>query len=382
MILFPLVLVFYEIALYLSVDMYMPALPSMRQDLHTSAYLAQLTVTLWFLGSAALQLVLGPVSDYLGRRPVILTFCIVFIISSITCAVTNNIYVMIVARFFQGTAVCSVGVAGYATIHELLEHKSAITVLAWMGSITIMAPTLGPLLGSIVLEFGSWRDIFWIIAIASLLALLLLWFIMPESNKQTRTNALHFPTILKTYYTILNNKKFVGYAVVVCCLFSGMIAWISTGAVLIIEQLHYSPLVVGVLQIFVFGSFVTGTLIVRFMVRKYPSQLIARVGVTIALLGGAMALILAVYWSELLIALVMALMLYALGSAMLWAPLNRLAMEAIPNIAMGTKMAMFSAMVSTSGVFGSIIARSNIMTLAIILATTSVIANVLYRRIN
>ncbi|PCH57482.1 MAG: hypothetical protein COC15_01040 [Legionellales bacterium] len=380
MILFPLALVFYETIVYLAVDMYVPAMSSMRQDLQVSEYLVQLTITLWFLGSAALQLILGPISDYIGRRPVILCFCGLFIVSSVVCAITDNIYLMILARFCQGTAVCSVGVAGYAAIHELLEHKAAIKVLAWMGSITVMAPTLGPLLGSFVLEFGSWRDIFWILAGCSVLALLFLWRVMPESNQQIKYNKLNISKALQNYNIIIRNTNFVRYTIVAGCVFSGMIAWITAGPILIIEDLHYSPFAVGVVQVFVFGSFAIGTIIVRVLINKYSAQFTVRVGVTLVLLGGSFALILALYKPELLMGLLIALMCYAMGAALIFAPLNRLAMEAVPNINMGTKIAIFSCIFSIFGVISSILVDSSIISIATILFGVALVARVLYIR--
>jgi len=95
LIIFPLLLVLYEIATYLTNDAYLPALPNIVSDLATTNYLAQLTLTAWFLGSASLQLILGPISDYYGRRPVLLTGGIVFIISTIICTLTNNINILL-----------------------------------------------------------------------------------------------------------------------------------------------------------------------------------------------------------------------------------------------------------------------------------------------
>src|SRR3990167_5046784 len=118
-ILFPVLLALYEICTYLSNDAYLPALPHIAHDLFTSNHLVQLTLTTWFMGSASMQLFLGPIADRIGRRPVLLLGGLVFIAVTTGCAITNNIYTMLVLRFIQGATITSMIVAGYATIHEL-----------------------------------------------------------------------------------------------------------------------------------------------------------------------------------------------------------------------------------------------------------------------
>ncbi|MFN7097907.1 MAG: MFS transporter, partial [Gammaproteobacteria bacterium] len=141
---FPILLALYEVVTYLSNDMYLPALPQLANDLHTTNALAQLSLTTWFLGAASMQLILGPISDRYGRKPVLLIGGIFFVIATLICAMTPDMTTMLIARFFQGCAVCSVTVAGYATIHELYDQKAAMKALALMGSITVLAPAFGP----------------------------------------------------------------------------------------------------------------------------------------------------------------------------------------------------------------------------------------------
>src|SRR3990167_10673607 len=98
-LLFPLVFVAYETTCYLANDMYLPALPSIALDLQADQHLAQLTLTWWFVGTATFQLLLGPLADRYGRRSVLFGGGLLFITSLWVCVFTNNIYVMIVARF-------------------------------------------------------------------------------------------------------------------------------------------------------------------------------------------------------------------------------------------------------------------------------------------
>jgi MFS transporter, DHA1 family, multidrug resistance protein len=123
--LFPFIFVFYEITHYLANDMYLPAMPRLVADLQTTTHLGQQTITVWFLGTAALQLLLGPLSDRLGRKPILFLGGLIFILSTLICALTSNIHLFLIARFFQGTAVCAVITAGYSSIHELYDQIRA-----------------------------------------------------------------------------------------------------------------------------------------------------------------------------------------------------------------------------------------------------------------
>jgi len=142
---FPLLLVIYEIANYLSNDMYLPALPQMMDELGLDAKQAQLTLTAWFFGSASMPLIIGVMADRFGRRPILLLGGMVYVLATIACALSTNGTMLLIARLIEGGMVPSMMVAGYACIHELYEQKEAIRILALMGSISVLAPALGPL---------------------------------------------------------------------------------------------------------------------------------------------------------------------------------------------------------------------------------------------
>lgn len=150
---FPILLVFYEIATYLSNDMYLPALPQMMRELSLTTEYAQLTLTTWFLGQASFPLITGVLSDRFGRRPILLIGGLIYIATTIYCAVADNFYALFIARFLEGGMVATMLVPGYSCIHELYKQVEAVKILAFMGGISVLAPAFGPLLGGFVLYF-------------------------------------------------------------------------------------------------------------------------------------------------------------------------------------------------------------------------------------
>lgn len=182
--LFPLCLILYELPLYFATNMYLPALPGVSQAFKINSSLAQFTIAIWFLGASCFQIFLGPLADHFGRRRVLLSSGLFFVIASIICATTQYIGIFIIARFIQGCVVSSILVTGYAAIHELLDTEQAIKTLAWMGGVTVLAPAVGPFLGSLFISLFSWRNIFFLLAIIAALALYMLYLYMPETQEK------------------------------------------------------------------------------------------------------------------------------------------------------------------------------------------------------
>lgn len=377
---FPILLALYEIVTYLSNDMYLPALPQMAQDLMTTNELAQLSLTTWFLGAASMQLILGPLSDRYGRKPVLLLGGILFVIATIICAIAPNISTMLIARFFQGCAVCSVTVAGYAAIHELYDQTAAMKALALMASITVLAPSFGPLAGSLFLQFAGWREMFWFLALWAIAILLVLYKWMPESHPPANRHPLAIKTIAGNYGAILTTRNFMLNALAFCATFSGMIAWIAMGPFLVIEKFHYSPIVFGIFQVMVFGSFIIGARFVNIGLQRIGVTKLIVISITIAICGTILSVVTATIWPTILIAFVITLMIFTFGNALAFGPLQRLAIEA-SEAPMGARMAIFSTLMSGAGVVGSFLAgmiyTGTSQPLAYLVLITAIVAGLL-----
>ncbi len=352
---FPLFLVFYEIATYLSNDMYLPALPDMMRDLHLTTQQAQLTLTTWFVGSATLPLIMGIISDRWGRRPTLLLGGIVYFLSSIVCAITHDPQILLIARFIQGAAIPSMMVAGYACIHEIYNQKEAIRILALMGSITILAPALGPLLGSLILLFTSWRGIFWIIALWAALAILCLYRFMPETCPPEKRQPIHWNILFAQYSRIITNKQFILLMCVLGFIFAGFIVWIAAGSLLVIETFQQSPLTFGVIQAIIFAAYIIGNRWVKYLLESMSVARLIWIGILFTLCGGLLSAFFAVILPESLYAFLFAMTIYSFGSALCFAPLNRSIIETSEE-PMSARVALFTTAWTGFGVLGSLFA--------------------------
>jgi MFS transporter, DHA1 family, multidrug resistance protein len=349
---YPLLLVFYEMAAYLSNDLYLPALPSIMHDLKISSSLAQTTLTAWFIGSASLQLILGPISDRFGRRPVLLYSGILFVAASGFCAIADNITMIIIARFFQGMVVCAIIVAGYASIHELLESEQAVKTLAWMGGVAVLAPAFGPLFGGVLLLFAHWRWLFVILAIWGAIVVLMLRHWMPESLPPEKRVKFDLNKVFKDYWLVICNHRFLINMGSFCLIFAGLIVWIVVGPLLIIRDFHLTPVWFGLIQLLLLGSYIIGTWVIKFLINDRGIEGTLKIALPIILLGGVLSVLCAYIWPHRLFYVIASLMIVQFGSGLSLAPLNRLSIESVAQ-PMGIRVALFSFLMGWFGVIGS-----------------------------
>lgn len=348
--LFPIALVLYEIATYLSNDMYLPSLPTLVEDLGIDQDTGQLTLMYWFLGTASMQLILGPVSDRYGRRVVLLGGGVLYIITTLICAMTENISLMLFARFVQGATVCSCVVAGYSAIHEQYDSKMAIKIIAIMGSITILAPAFGPMLGAIVLEVAGWREIFYFMAILAIISVAMLFKVMPETIKEKQ--AIDLKAILKDYTIITTRGPFLGYALPFCLMFLSLICWIVESPFIIIETHNKSAIYYGVIQMAVFGVFIIGTQITNFIIHRVEIGYIILIGLGMVFVSALYLGAIAIFYPTNLYLVIGGMLVSSLGSAMAFGPLNRCAIDSCKE-PMGRRMAIFSTLMGITGVLST-----------------------------
>ncbi|MHB1222185.1 MAG: multidrug effflux MFS transporter [Gammaproteobacteria bacterium] len=351
-LLFPLLLVFYEMATYLSNDMYLPALPQMMTDLKLSLDEAQFTLTMWFLGACSMPLIVGALADRFGRRSILLLGGIIYIIASMLCAMTHDYFIFLVGRFFEGGMVSFMIVPGYACIHEAHEQKNAIRMLALMGSISVLAPALGPLFGGIVLIMFSWRGIFWVITLWSFVAILLLAKHMPETLPADKRHPLNLPSLMGHYAKIITNKQFLIYAAIGGFTFAGFIAWITAGPLLAMDTFQYSAVAFGIIQAVVFLATIIAARSVKYAMEWIGIKKLIRVSLSITFTGGLIMLLSAWFAPQHFYGFLAGMVVYSFGSGLNFSSLSRLAIDACSE-PMGMRVAISTVFTMLFGVLGS-----------------------------
>ncbi len=380
--LFCLLLALLEMAIYFSNDTYLPALPQMTSEFHISARTAELTLTAWQSGFAALFLVMGPVSDYFGRRTTLLWGNALFIFSTALAVVTHNFTVLLLARFLQGASTGCVIIPGYATLHELLDRQRAIAMTAWMWGFTTLAPAFGPMLGSIILLFGDWRMTFLLLSLWGCSLAVGLYFFTPETLS-SRARRFCIKQVVADYLVILRTPEFIRNALSATTLINGLIVWIVAGPFLVITTYHHSPQWFGVFQIVIFSGFIIGTSLTNRLIRYFTAEQIIKVSLMMCLISSAIAVILSLLIPNQLLTIILPLSAFGLGTSLLSAPMQRLAVEAC-SVPMGSRVSMMTFFLGAISVivtlFVNFFYHNNIPSLALMIFAIALIGNAIWWR--
>ena len=214
----------------LTIDMYLPALPKIADDLGVSSSVAQLTLTGTLAGLALGQLIVGPLSDSLGRRRPLMAGIVLHMLASLLCLFAPNIAVLGVARGLQGVGAAAAMVVAFAAIGDLFEESVAATVFSRVMLVLGAAPVLAPSLGAVVLLKASWHWVFAVLVVMAGALLLLAALALPETLPVSHRRPLRVRGIAATYVEVLRDVRFVVLVLVAALGMSGLFAYIAGAA--------------------------------------------------------------------------------------------------------------------------------------------------------
>ena len=221
----------------LTIDMYLPALPRIADELSVSSSVAQLTLTGTLAGLALGQLIVGPLSDSLGRRRPMMAGIVVHMLASLICLFAPNIVVLGVARSLQGVGAAAAMVVAIAVVGDLFTDSAAATVMSRLMLVLGVAPVIAPSLGAAVLLYGSWHWVFAVLVVLAGGLLLLAALGLPETLPQAHRRPLRVGGIVATYGELLRDVRFVILVVVAALGMSGLFAYVA-GASFVLQG-HY-----------------------------------------------------------------------------------------------------------------------------------------------
>lgn len=211
----------------LSIDMYLPALPSLGADLGVSQSAVQATITGMLIGLGVGQLIIGPLSDAIGRRRPLIVGVAVHLLASVLCALAPNVQMLTGARVLQGLAGAAVSVVSMAIVRDLFSGMAAAQLLSRLMLVMGIAPILAPSLGGFVLSSTTWRGIFVVLAVAAFLLVWVALFGLRETLPVERRRPARLAPVLRTYGTLLRDREFMALVLIGALVFATMFAYIS-----------------------------------------------------------------------------------------------------------------------------------------------------------
>ena len=219
----------------LTIDMYLPALPNIADDYGVSSSVVQLTLTGTLAGLGLGQLIVGPLSDSLGRRRPLMAGIVLHMVASVLCLFAPNIALLGVARGLQGMGAAAAMVVAFAVVGDLFAESAAATVISRLMLVLGVAPVLAPSLGAAVLLKASWHWVFAVLVVIAGALLLLAAMALPETLAVSHRRPLKVRGIAATYVEVLRDVRFVVLVLVAALGMSGLFAYIS-GAAFVLQD--------------------------------------------------------------------------------------------------------------------------------------------------
>jgi DHA1 family bicyclomycin/chloramphenicol resistance-like MFS transporter len=316
----------------LSLDLYLPALPQLADDLNASASAAQLSITACLVGLAVGQLVAGPLSDRLGRKRPLMIGLVAYLLASVACALAPSVTVLIVLRLIQGLGGAAGIVISRAIARDLYSGSALMIFFSRLLLVAGLAPVLAPILGGQLSRIMSWRGIFGVLAGFGAVLLLAGWFGLKETLPPERRVIGGFRPTLQGYNRLLHDRFFVG-----CALSSGlagatMFAYIA-GSTFVLQKIYgMSPQGFS----FVFGGISLGLVAAAQAGARialvWPLTRVLALGLIINLLGAASLLVTVISGLPMGV-LIGALLVMVCAVGLIFPTANALAMADYPDLA-------------------------------------------------
>jgi DHA1 family bicyclomycin/chloramphenicol resistance-like MFS transporter len=246
----PILLGFLQAVGPVSTDMYLPAFPAIEASLHEPAGSAQITLGTWVLGLAIGQFMQGALADRFGRRGPLLAGTIIYTLGSIGCALAPSIAVMSAWRFFAALGASASMVIPRAIVRDISEGHAAARLMSRLILVLGAAPILAPSLGGLVLQFGTWRVIFWINVLYGALALTFAAWRLPDTLPASQRIAIHVEAMVARSFVILRERGFITHVLMMSSYSFGLFAYLGGSPNTFIDHYHMGPSAYAI----VFGS--------------------------------------------------------------------------------------------------------------------------------
>jgi len=261
-----------------SIDTIFPAFAVMGRDLSVGKVAMQQTISLYLLGYAAMSLVHGPLSDALGRRPVILWGIAVFALSSVGCALSETMTQMLAFRVIQGLSAGVGLIVGRAVVRDALDGDDAQRLMSNISMIFGVAPAIAPIIGGWILGWSNWQAIFWFLSVFAMLLLLTTALALPESHPPEARLPLNFKGLAGAYRGIIGNGRFRLLALAGTANFGALFLYITSAPAFVLDMLHLNEQQFGYFFVPTIGGMVLGAFLSGRSAGKISGVRLANIG--------------------------------------------------------------------------------------------------------
>lgn len=262
-----------------SMALYTPAMPELVKAFATTEAAVKLTLSLYFAGFALTQLICGPLSDGLGRKPVTFAFLSIYLVASLLALVAPSIEYLVVARFFQGVG-AAVGLAmSRAIVRDLFTHETSARIMNLMGLILGIAPAVSPTIGGITMELANWHAIFVLMFAAAIAIMIVVHFFMVETVGRDLSRIRPI-ALLRSWKTLLTSPYFVLSSLVLTGTVGALYTQGTVLAFILVERAGLTPVAFGAAMLAQSGMYIVGGLAARWLMPLLRSGGLMLVGLS------------------------------------------------------------------------------------------------------
>lgn len=291
----------------LSTDLYLASLPSLATVFGVPASTVQLTLSVFVIGFGGAQLIIGPLSDRYGRRPVLMWGLALYVAASLLCAFAQTIHVLIAARFMQALGCCSAIIIARAIVRDAYAPADSARVIARASSWLSLAPLTGPILGSYLQVAFGWRAAFVALSILSAIVLGAVIMRLPETNVHKNPRATELRGLMTNYRHVLGSRAFWAHVLPGALSYGSIFAFISGSSLVLIRVLGVPTQYFGYCFAFGVSGYLCGTIVCRRLLPRFGPSATLRIGSTLSLAAGALFLAVVAagfaHWSVVVIAM-------------------------------------------------------------------------------
>lgn len=255
-----------------TIDMYLPGFNAIANNLNTSVANVSHTLSSYFVGISAGQLLYGPLLDKYGRKKPLYIGLIVYIITSLACAFVVDIESFIVLRFFQAVGSCAATVSAMTMVRDLFPVKDTPKIYAKLMLVIGLSPMLAPTIGGYVIATFSWQAIFYILSLMGLGILLISKFGLKSNYQPNPDISLKPKPILLNFKSILSHPQFYTYVITGAISFSGLFTYVASSPIIFMEVYQVDEKTYGWIFALLSISFIGASQLNSLLLKKYTSQ--------------------------------------------------------------------------------------------------------------
>lgn len=334
----------------LSTDIYLPAMPTMAEDLHGNV---ELTITGFLIGFTIAQLIWGPISDHMGRRKPLFIGMVLFIIGSAGCALSTSITQIVFWRVFQALGACTGPMLARAMIRDLFARTRAAQMLSTLVLVMAIAPIAGPLIGGQIIRLSTWHSIFWLlVVIGALMFISLNW--LPETLPEDKRVKASLAGAFRNYRSLLTNGRFMRYTLSLTFYYVSAYAFITGSPFVYISYYHVDPQHYGWLFALNIIGVMAMSVVNRRLVQRHALEQLLKYATMLAALAAVALALLVKLESGGIVAIIVSIFLLFSMNGIIAATSTAAALDAVPNIA-GSASALIGALQYGSGIISSLL---------------------------